>query len=428
MSNIEQNRTEQKTCICIYGAGDNGFNDYPSLASDYEILCYIDGDVNKQGKTLRSIPVLSLSQALVLYPDTLFYVSPATPVKYEICKILYKNGIDKTRILNYEENLYCRSCPDLRRAMLITNSDTQISFHYCCGLGNLRNIPARISFEDSATPEDTVTEFISYRDNLLKKIAYEEPSECEGCPAIKEGLFEPPKIGSISYSLYSPCNCNCIYCVAPGYIKRLSEHTKSLIRDFRLDLLLNQLETRNLIDSNTLIELSAGEITVNPNRAAILDTVKKYNVILFSSCIIYDNQALEVIKKPGSFLLTSLDCGTKSSFYTIKGVDAFDKVVANIRQYAASGANIHLKYIVLTQNCNDDDINGFIEICKEIKPQLVRISCDIKSDFKNLPPQILEFAIKLGRECLKNKLDFYVLEHFGGHEEYIKKEIYNNGK
>jgi molybdenum cofactor biosynthesis enzyme MoaA len=124
--------------------------------------------------------------------------------------------------------------------------------------------------------------------------------------------------------------------------------------------------------------------------------------------------------------LESLDAGTRESYTKIKGKDVFDTVVENIRRYAANSGNIQLKYIVMPENCNDDDLNGFLAICGEIKPMKIRISCDIHNDFNILPQQIIDFAIKLGQQAIKRGHEVLVLEHFGAkNDKYIQQQIFS---
>jgi hypothetical protein len=84
-----------------------------------------------------------------------------------------------------------------------------------------------------------------------------------------------------------------------------------------------------------------------------------------------------------------------------------------------------LKYIVLPENSTDADLNGFIALCDEVKPLGVRLAGDIHNDFDCRSEQIIEFAIKLGREAVKHGHDLLVLDLFGSATESIKKQIFN---
>lgn len=61
-------RTDVKQ-IAIFGAGQSGAMVRTWLPAAQEVLCFIDNDKEKQGKVLDGLPVMSLEEALRLYPE-----------------------------------------------------------------------------------------------------------------------------------------------------------------------------------------------------------------------------------------------------------------------------------------------------------------------------------------------------------------------
>jgi hypothetical protein len=110
----------------------------------------------------------------------------------------------------------------------------------------------------------------------------------------------------------------------------------------------------------------------------------------------------------------SLDCGTKETFSRIKRSDAFDVVVENLRKYHDAGANIHLKYIIISENSeHDDDLRGFIRLAGEIGAKSIRISCDTNLNHAVIPPAIIDFAVRLGKSAVEKGFETLILPHFG---------------
>jgi wyosine [tRNA(Phe)-imidazoG37] synthetase (radical SAM superfamily) len=407
--------------VILYGAGARAREGYNAVKAQGDIpLCFCDEDVLKQKSGCLGLPVLSLEQATTKYKDFLVYVTPLPPVKFDIISLLLDNGIGKENIINYEESVIKTSCRSLESNILIFDHE----FHYCCGLGTLHNPPPNVRMTDNI--KESVDRFLEYRRQLEDELK-SNGGACAGCCEVKTGYFPKYyKIKSISFSPSYPCNLRCRYCdVVNETQKHLTSTVKQWLKDFKFDLLINELRHRNLLDENCTIELSAGEICINPRCDEILDAVKDFNVILFSNCTVYVDKISEICRQPHSFLLESLDAGTRETYAKIKGVDAWDKVIANVRHYADAGANIHLKYVVTNENVSNADLFGFVELCKEIKPQYVRLSCDIHSDFSNLPQTIIAFAIILGRVCIENGISVLVLDHFGkANDNFIKSQIF----
>ena len=78
--------------------------------------------------------------------------------------------------------------------------------------------------------------------------------------------------------------------------------------------------------------------------------------------------------------IVSPDCGNRDLYKKIKRVDAFDKVVENLKKYTQvqpSNSNVQLKYIVIpTLNDNFDDLKEFIDLAKSC--DIHKISLDIE--------------------------------------------------
>lgn len=89
----------------------------------------------------------------------------------------------------------------------------------------------------------------------------------------------------------------------------------------------------------------------------------------------------------------SVDAGTVETFRKVKGVDGFDRVCENLREYAKHGPVI-LKYILLDGiNHTDQDLKGFFKLADEVavRVELTRDFLDSTSLFSD---HALEFAAR----------------------------------
>jgi molybdenum cofactor biosynthesis enzyme MoaA len=76
----------------------------------------------------------------------------------------------------------------------------------------------------------------------------------------------------------------------------------------------------------------------------------------------------DLLKDGLTQIITDLSAGTAETFKKIKGVDCFDKVLGNLGQYASSGGNVSVKYILFKGiNDNIEEIEKFIDIAVRLK-------------------------------------------------------------
>jgi len=73
----------------------------------------------------------------------------------------------------------------------------------------------------------------------------------------------------------------------------------------------------------------------------------------------------------------SVDAGTPETYALVKGKDAFDRVTSNLREYAEAG-EIHLKYIACKDNLGDRDIDGFVELARDLGTKYVIVTPEWK--------------------------------------------------
>jgi len=369
--------------IALYGAGVQAVSAKKYVESmidgENNIICFIDADVNKQGTQVSGLPVLSYKEAKNKFGDFCIYITPAKP-KYSIINELVDWGFEKEKILNYEECEQYTSCSMLESQLVMNEA----GLFFCCRVNETMNSSPTIKWE--ADMETTVSKYIDLRDRLIDAIKNGKTCECSGCSLIKYDSYASiKKLKSIAYGLNYPCQLSCSYCKAPNARQPLQDQErKHFIQMFDFPKFIECLEKHDLLAPDAIALIAAGEITINRHKDAIFAALKKYKLIVYTNAVIFEEQ----IAKSGNNLVISVDSGTRETYKLVKGMDAFDKVWANIGKYSEYGTSVTAKYIFLPENSNDADIEGFIQASLKAGVNYIHISSDIDRQTPHTNEQI----------------------------------------
>lgn len=413
--------------LVIYGAGRRAIYALDACRrnhADADIV-FVDGDPSKVGTEIQGVPVLSRAEAKARFGEDFdVYVSPMEPVKSEIiAELLACDFTTRKRILNptVETKTYV-SCPSLEHTAVVTNE----GIYSCCALGNIRNKAPYVPWE--GTIEETVRSFLAQRDRFIEELQdTTKENPCTGCRELCRSAWPVHRqIRVVALSPSYPCQLACEYCELPTNAKHLAEHQEDAAFAKALDLkeLFRCFRELGDLDLMAPMDISGGEITLSPRKDEILELSKTVAEQVFSNAILYDEKVAEAITRPGSFLNVSLDSGTRETYRVVKGLDAFDQVVSTLRKYALGGGTMQVKYILLPENHGETDLDGFLDIVQELRPQKVLISRNIKVAPQDIDPTDIESAIYLGRGCRTRGIPYEVLDYFGRENmKRIKEEI-----
>ncbi len=365
------NNTKKKS-ILLYGAGIRASSEYMWIKESYNVKCFIDK--NKRGTVLmpdgKSFSVLSLTDALEKYPEALIYITAGILLKYEITAELLRLTenkpdfppdtciITKDDIINYEPVSEKKSCA-LAESSIYFSEDNQIKL--CC------HGVKRINYDNSMTDEELLQYFLAYRNDVINSISNCDDSYfCKNCIKISRRFYsEVPKIRRVGFSVGSVCQFRCCYCTAdesPSLSKQ-----KNLIR--ALDF-FDYLRQKSYIDENTEISFAAGEISINPLRGKIYDTLNSHRCVFYTNAEFYSEEIAGFLNK-GSTVNVSVDAGTKETFKKVKGRDCYEKVTETILKYSSSGP-VELKFIILPGlNDNPEDAEGFVDLAVKSKASVI---------------------------------------------------------
>lgn len=295
---------------------------------------------------------------------------------------------------NSERKEKYRSCHDLENGIILFSDGVK----HCCGLNKLGEKQKLISYGENM--ESTIREVLEQKKSIIQDNLCGKKTMCTSCNRLQEGeWFHEKKIRQVNFSLDYVCNLKCQYCD-----KWKKNYTNKKQRD--IPKIMKELEECEQVEMLYPILYSSGEISILNKRNEILKSLNKYNTCIFSNATKYQNAILEKLLNSFSCLVVSLDCGTRETYKKIKGVDLFEVVCNNIKMYSEKGAQVVLKYIVMENNINKEDSDGFFQICQESRIDNVIISKDFYQ--KENIEELKKTTIKLIHSALRRDINVYI--------------------
>jgi len=372
---------------------------------------FADSNIEKHGLTLSGYEIYSLDYAISQYPEYDLYLSVGVDLLGRVTEYLInERGIPRERIKYFDAVEMRQGCKFIGTRIQFFGD----KFGTCCK-SSVVVIPYSENFEEN------IKNYNRFIMGLISKLRFGDMSVCEDCAQLRYDLWPVnPRLEVVGFDTAfkeNKCNFNCIYC---GVKKSLEDeiHQLSLI-----DMMRNFEQFCG--EGNLSIVLASGEISIMPERDKVFEIIKEnhWNVHVFTNASVFSQELAELIHLGFAKIQVSMDAGTATTFAKIKGIDCYNKVVANLRRYSneiQSTGLIELKFILLPGvNDNESDVNGFIELAEQLKADVV-ISSDNRIVEKPLPEKTLDYALKLCKMCQQFKIQFNLTTEFFHPETYQK--------
>jgi len=360
--------------VVLFGAGEYAGQIFGELSKRFAPVAFCDNDPKKQDTTFLGLPVLPIDEIEARYPGCRYYITVNVLAKPSVIESMAGMGIDRSRIVNFEVCNRYISCWQLEMFMWYSCVSGPESLFFCCSEFGKNSSP-QVPVDYDALGE-TMKKFFAVRDEIIGQL--NSPmnaavsNSCFGCRNIKEGLWRSNRrIHILNIMHRSICNFKCSYCNASSaLISESSVDVEKMLSFLRF------VKEKQIIDSDTEIHLTSGEILVHPLRDKILDEVQSNPCIIYTNASAYNEKVGQILRGGRSRLYPSIDAGTRDTFARIKGVDLFDTVCENLARYSLDGF-VHLKYIILPGlNDNEADVDGFVDLCSRINARAVDITRD----------------------------------------------------
>lgn len=214
------------------------------------------------------------------------------------------------------------------------------------------------------------------------------PSACENCYHIEEKDWSEDDekgryIDYITITHFTKCSADCIYCSNNNTVQERLSNTYKIIP------VLNDLKEKGYIKKHFELHIGGGEFTIYDECDELLNlyAVNDYaRVFVPTNAIKYSETLYQAMDKATTYIIVSLDCGSRKLYKKIKRVDAFDKVIENLTMYAKTKKSqdaIRLKYIILpTVNDNIAEFKKFLKIAKKLK--VINLIIDIDGRYSRM--------------------------------------------
>ena len=302
--------------------------------------------------------------------------------------------------------------------------------------GSFMNFPS-ISLSD--TPEDTLENFFKMRADTIAKGVKGEGNKfaCQHCKEWVKADWEFNSfITYVNMSFYpSPCQAHCCYCGLNGNLTnttstRVDESYKKLFDCLDIAKKYKLIEPTGI----AFWQVSCGEITIHPYKKRIMQLVKGARTCYFTNGFIFDEDiARELHDNPLASINISIDAGTPETWYKVKGVNNFAKVLENLAKYSDSASTkekITFKYIVMPDiNDSNEDFLALTYIMKFFGINKLNIARDFSVSYaisnrvaynseKFIDKKLIASVARLIEICQIKGLDF-VLSSLYTHEERL---------
>ena len=187
---------------------------------------------------------------------------------------------------------------------------------------------------------------------------------------------------------------------------------------------------KNQLKNDGYLIITGGEPSCLDELGRVIDFSLKHDIkeiYLNSSCIKYEKSIEKALKKDNIELTLSLDCSTREMYKKIKRIDAFDKVIKNMKKYVKAQAEkktaVRIKYIILP-NVNDtkEEIDNWLVLCQNIGVK--KVILDVETNWYQKNKMNIPIRIKELISYFKERALFYGFEtDFYCHVSQINHEM-----
>lgn len=294
----------------------------------------------------------------------------------------------------YAPNDLVKSCPKLESGLRFGPEGVR-----ACQLGPFA-APIYWSTKEAAALEISKEMIVAKRQQLFDTL--NDPDKdviCKKCEMMVVKPFKEvdfTKLGRIDHAPRTICNLRCNFC---GFTQ--AENRGDLLNAFvesEYDsLAILQAFGPEDVQWDAAVDFNGGETSLIKNLGAYLDWFNqmKISVLLFSNSVIFKQEIYDGIASGAiQWAVTSIDCGTPSTYQRTKKADVFGRVLETVTRYAEAGSKgkgkLAIKYIFTEDNCSDDDVYGFVYAMLAVRPQRIWLTFDF-SPFSIIPPDANDF-------------------------------------
>ncbi len=192
---------------------------------------------------------------------------------------------------------------------------------------------------------------------------------CTGCVFLEEKDWdEEDYINFLQFNYWVSCNSKCTYCYEVQNKKMFDK-----IKPYNAVPVLKDMIEKNILRPGGEVSFGGGEPTIAPEFEDLIKLLTASgfrNMRIHSSGIKYSPAIAEAIKKGVLNIVISIDSGCDKTYKKIKRINAYKKVLDNMKKYSAANTDgyglMTSKYIIIPNvNDNRKEIDNWINSVRE---------------------------------------------------------------
>lgn len=188
---------------------------------------------------------------------------------------------------------------------------------------------------------------------------------CVGCVFLEEKEWDDEDyINFLQFNYWVQCNSKCSYCYEVQNKKIFDK-----IKPYNSVPVIKDMIERNILRPGGEVSFGGGEPTIAPEFEELIHLLTESgfkNMRIHSSGIKYSPAIEEAIRKGVLNIVISIDSGSDKIYKKIKRVNAYKKVLENMKKYAEANTDYYglmtSKYIIIPNvNDNRKEIDSWIQ-------------------------------------------------------------------
>lgn len=348
----------------------------------------IDNDLRKRGAAEYGVPVMPFTEAQERYENLQYFIC-SDDFKYTIIGDLLEQGVKPEAIVNYVPVEKRKTCLYFYNRLLLNlgtgSNGTQMISH--CNKDSFKSevMATKIPAEDG-----TYKGLEQILERVFSDFENDKIEVCRTCIMNREQYMvsrdyqKHYKQIACYQETCADCAAHCIYCCVGGNTKNirsiqmnsLESYSHFLKRAFSLGWIDDDFSCA--IDmSERDFDRKVGVIVESLNSSGLTPLVYKVN----SCLLVYSRHLAKLLQQGAAYVVWSLDAGTRETYKRIKQIDAFDKVIENVKQYIAEdafgGRFLVAKYLIVKGvNDNEEEFDAYLQLVTELGLSFVSLSFD----------------------------------------------------
>ncbi|MDD4736597.1 MAG: radical SAM protein [Kiritimatiellae bacterium] len=253
----------------------------------------------------------------------------------------------------------------------------------CCVTQYKLRWPFLAQFRGGELPLDRI---MQRKEQMVRLNQQKQYPQCANCSRLKYQTWTPRAylFDTLLIANFRYCNIACKYC---AIAKRRANRKKAY--DL-YPVVKNMLEGSILAPGGT-IHWGGGEPTIFKDFEPVLELLRPchYHHIIYTNGVVYSRQIEELLRERHATVTCSVDSGTRETYRILKKKDYHEVVWENIAQYAATGAKVTAKFLIMPENVHD--VIPFME--KVMVAGITSVACDLDCTLSMVPSPIID-AVK----------------------------------